>query len=151
MIALGICLAVIGTFILIISMGNKLLGSEVGENLEAKSPVHSPAPKTPITITAEQLYAEYDENEVRADRLYEGKMLEISGVVDRVSVTFGEIELILNDGGAWSFVQVNCHFNDDQSESVAELNSGDKLVIMGKCRGKAIFPSLLNCTIISKS
>jgi len=105
--------------------------------------------EAPISVTAADLYNQYDENEVSADRLYMDKLLQVSGVIDSVTVTFGQIQVIVTDGQDWSFIAIYCNFEDDQSDAVSALKNGDSIVIQGICRGKALTPALDNCTIIS--
>ncbi len=110
----------------------------------------SPEPsEVPISVTASDLYNQYDENEVNADKLYKDKMLQVSGVIDSVTVTFGQIQVIVTDGQQWSLVMVYCDFEDDQSDAVSALKKGNNVIIQGRCRGKALTPALDDCTIIS--
>jgi len=141
-IALGVVAAIIVLAVIIPKGDSK----PVSASPSVESPEVSEAL---ISVSASDLYTQYDENEVNADKLYKDKLLQLSGVVDSVSVTLGQIQVIINDGQEWSLVMVFCDFEDYQSDAVSALKKGDNVIIQGRCRGKALTPALDDCAIIS--
>jgi len=104
--------------------------------------------ETPIVVTAADFYKAYEDNEVNADKLYKGKSIEITGVVNQVTVTLGTMQVILDDGDPMNFMAVYCNFKDSEEDAVAKLSAGDAVTIRGECTGKAIFPSISSCIIV---
>lgn len=113
---------------------------------ETPAPTKDPV-ESAIKITAEDLLAEYQDNEVAADNKYEGKILLVEGVVDNVGKDiFGDVYVTL--GGP--FENVQCTF-DKQTEidKVSELHPGDKIKVLGKCTGESITsPMMDDCSIV---
>lgn len=128
----------------------------------AKSPVpqkiyNEPTSKTvtksqnpqAISIEAGVLHKEYQENEVLADQKYKGKILSVSGVVEGVKKgyhpqTYKEqyyvtlrVSLVYD---------VRCFFTGNASE-IAQLKSGQNVVIKGTCIGKELEVCLDNCSL----
>ncbi len=83
-------------------------------------------------VTASQLYASYDGNEVAADEKYKGKKLAVTGIVGNISKgIFDEAIVSLEIG----FLQnINCDFGDN-TKAVSRLSKGDRITIIGKCEG----------------
>jgi len=83
----------------------------------------------PIKITATQLYAEYDENPVRADQKYKGQLLQVSGVVDSI----GHDYVSLNAGAF--LATIHCSFAAEQQPQIAQVDKGQLVTIQGRCTG----------------
>lgn len=87
-----------------------------------------------IKVSAQQLYAEYKENEVAADQKYKGKTLEISGtinnigkdIIDNPYITLDVDELIAS---------VQCSFKKSEEDVVANLKKGQEVIVIGKGNG----------------
>lgn len=87
--------------------------------------------------TAKELMQEYDANIVNADEEYTDVVMVISGTVNSISKTNNDknLAVILESGTYFYGVQLN--FKTSQTESVAALNKGDKITVVGKCSGKS--------------
>ena len=92
-----------------------------------------------ISITAADLIEAYDNNEIRANRLYKGKRLEIRGFVGNVAedllrnpflVLTPERDPLLTSLG------VQCYVRD--ADVLAELDKGMEVVLRGKGGGKVL-------------
>lgn len=92
-----------------------------------------------IEITAAELYAAYDENEIAADAKYTGKMLKITGIVDDISKDIlDRVYITLKTNELFNSIQ--CYFVSSSAiEAVAQLKEGDEVVVVGKCKGKNVF------------
>lgn len=100
-----------------------------------------------ITISAEDLAKEYEENEVRADKNYKGKVLEISGTVKSIGVSFSQTYIVLSSGKDFSITDIQCFFKDKaEIDMVADLDEGDVVTLTGKVSGKSLNVSVENCT-----
>ena len=101
---------------------------------------------TGITISAEDLYKAYASNEAEADKLYQGKILIVTGTVGTTSTPaegMGRAAVILVD--AHQKEMVNCFgFAAADKDAISKLKSGQKVTVKGKCLGKVAtdIPSL---------
>ena len=93
---------------------------------------------SPITISAEDLYKAYESNAAEADKLYQGKIVIVTGTVGTTSTPdegMGRPAIILVD--AHQKPIVNCFgFATDNKEAISKLKTGQKISVKGKCMGK---------------
>lgn len=91
-----------------------------------------------ITVSAEDLYKAYESNEAEADKLYQGKIVIVTGTVGTISTPeqgMGRPAIILIDVKQKPIV--NCFgFSADAKDAIARLKSGDKVTVKGKCMGR---------------
>src|SRR5712691_8456467 len=91
-----------------------------------------------ITISAEDLYKAYQSNEADADKMYQGKIVIVTGTVGTTSTPdegMGRPAIILVD--AHQKPIVNCFgFATDNKEAISKLKTGQKISVKGKCMGK---------------
>jgi len=105
------------------------------KNLTANFKTISPPSEEVIKITAEQLVAEYEENQVRADLNYKGKILEVSGEIGHIGkVLFSDDPSVSLTAGFLS--SVVCLFDSSWQSQVAQLEIGQYVTIQGTCRGE---------------
>ena len=109
--------------------------------LGACAPATTPAPTT-IKITAAELYAEYEANEVAADLKYKDDHLEVSGVVTDICATSqitGKPVIFLAESLDAPFMEgVTVHLSADQKVKLATLSKGDSVTVVGICEGIAL-------------
>jgi hypothetical protein len=86
-----------------------------------------------IKISAVDLAREYEENEVRANNNYKGKLLLVTGTVESIdSGIFNSVSITLNDGNRYSFSHPMFSFREQaEKDKVAQLNIGDYVTILG--------------------
>ena len=104
------------------------------------------APTTPdVTITAMQLWKDYDANEVAADNKYKGKWLLVSGEVDSVTKDFsGWPYIILKSPNL--IMRTPVRFSSDQTTFAAGLQKGQTVSTLCRCRGQSMgSPDLVDC------
>jgi hypothetical protein len=101
------------------------------------------APGTPVT--AENLVKEYDEDEQAADARYKGKVLDVTGTVQRVDF-FPTVSLKSGNQGD----SVSCRILNEQEMAARALVPGAKVRVRGICEGKTAFSVSLKSCIISK-
>jgi uncharacterized repeat protein (TIGR02543 family) len=98
-----------------------------------------------IKITAAQLYYEYDQNPVRADQNYKGKILQVSGWVNNI----GNDYINLDVGGI--LASVDCFFDPEQRPEIAQVSEGQHVTVQGQCDGFSSFfltVYLRHCTLM---
>lgn len=99
-----------------------------------------------IKITAKELMSEYKANEIAADNLYKGKLLEVSGNVDNIGKDILDspyITLKTNE----MFDTVQCMIKDSEVDKASILKEDDSIILEGKCSGGGLFLLLKDCVI----
>ena len=102
-----------------------------------------------LSISATELINAYKENEVKADKMYKGKIVEVSGIVDGIDSDMNDKAVVtLSDGDEFSIYTVSCYIDDENQDKACELNKGENVTIIGKADGEVIgLPSIKDCKI----
>jgi len=110
----------------------------------------------PISVSAKELYQAYDDNAVRADAMYKGKVLRVSGrVTDIGRDILGTPYIHLAGGkGCWfkgDYIGwgVQCFFENEDAQRLLHVSKGNYITLIGMCLGKSIGPDvvLVKCKI----
>ena len=102
-----------------------------------------------LNISATELINAYKENEVKADKIDKGKIVEVNGIVDAIDSGIDDKAVIrLSDGDEFSFYNVHCYIDDENQDKACELKKGENVTIIGKEDGEiAGQPCIKNCKI----
>lgn len=93
-------------------------------------------PKVDVEINASDLYAAYHANEVSADEQYKGKRISITGTIGMIGKDVFDNPYISFRIG---YLQgVNCYFSDENNKIISQLSKGQKITIIGTCRGMTL-------------
>lgn len=105
--------------------------------------------ETAIEVTAVDLIAAYDENEVSADNEYKDKTLKITGTVSDIGVDVANRSYIMlkDENDPYAILGVQCYFEDDQKDAIAQLKKGDAVTVTGTCEGKVVSVSIKDCQV----
>ncbi len=87
------------------------------------------------TLSANQLYSEYHNNEVAADAKYKGKVVIVSGTIQDIRKDIMDNAYIVI-GGRGFLDGVQCTFTKGEESSVARLSKGERVTIKGEVAGK---------------
>ena len=91
-----------------------------------------------VSVSAEDLNRAYQTNEADADKLYQGKIVIVTGTVGTVSAPgegMGRPAVILVDPQQKEIV--NCFgFPAEARDAIKKLKPGQKVTVKGKCMGK---------------
>ena len=99
-------------------------------------------------ISADQLIATFNENEVKANNMFAGQILDVEGEVSEISVVFGEVYVTLKSSDEWEFTQVQCFIPDDADMSIIEsLSPGNIVIVRGEVEGKSFNVEMKNCEV----
>ena len=110
-------------------------------------PVPTPTP-VPLEVTAEEIYQDYDSNEVAAKAKYEGRMALITGSISSVTEAGGGYDVKLATDTSFSIMDIVCKVNKSEIASVITLSEGQEVTILGKIKGKGIFDvEVTDCTV----
>jgi hypothetical protein len=100
-----------------------------------------------IPVSAEQLLADYEANEVAADEKYKGKRLEVTGTIDNIGKDVLDNSYVaLKTGKQYDFRSVQCYFDDNSV--LVTLSKGRRVKITGRCDGLFGTLSLKDCKLV---
>src|SRR5262245_47847617 len=95
--------------------------------------------KPVATLTAEELLAEYQKNEIGADQKYKEKPVQVTGTVSEVQKdVLGRYYVGLGTAQENEMFDVMCYLDKSAEEDAGKLKKGDKVTIMGLCQGKTL-------------
>jgi hypothetical protein len=100
-----------------------------------------------IKVSAEDLINEYEENELKADKKYKDKHLEITGIIYNISKVLNQTTVDLGNGEDLQVTTVNCKFAKKYEDDVAELEKGSTIIVTGICEGKGWSVDIKGCEI----
>ena len=102
-----------------------------------------------LNISATELINAYKENEVKADKMYKGKIVEVNGIVEGIDSGISDDAIVrLSDGDEFSFDDVICYIDDENQDNACELNKGENVIIIGEASGEiAGTPCIKDCKI----
>lgn len=114
----------------------------------ATAPTVAEKPKTrAVPVSATQLFADYQGNEVSADDKYKGKKLLVSGSIASVDKDFtGSIIVRLRTSN--QFMPVDATLEDSEKAKAGKLTKGESTTV--RCEGNGMVlgrPQLGDCTI----
>jgi ABC-type lipoprotein release transport system permease subunit len=98
-----------------------------------------------LTISSKDLIKAYTINEEKSDRLYAGKIIEVSGFIKEISFLNNRNTIILNSNT--ETFGVICDVNPNQKEKIKLLKKHQKISVKGICKGFLKDVILLNCSI----
>ena len=77
-----------------------------------------------LNISATELINAYKENEIKADKMYKGKIVEVNGIVDAIDSGIDDKAVVrLSDGDEFSFYNVHCYIDNDNQNKACELRA----------------------------
>ena len=93
------------------------------------------------------MFAAYRKQKAASDKLYKGKLLEVTGTIDDVGTDpiFQAPEVMLSSGATPQASGVDCIFETKYAAQVAKLQKGQTLAVLGTCDGYAVNVLLLHC------
>ncbi|MHC5038329.1 MAG: OB-fold protein [Planctomycetota bacterium] len=103
--------------------------------------------KPALTVSAAQLFKDYEENEVAADEKYKGKILQVSGEVSDIGKDIMD-KMYVNLKTENMFMHVQCYFSDKHKDKLKTMKKGQQVTIKGKCDGKLMGVNLRGCLLV---
>lgn len=97
------------------------------------------------TITAKNLTANYEANEVKADENYKGKTFYVEGTVTDIKKDILDDIYVVLEGNEM-FRDVQCFFDDKNTAS--QLQKGMRVTFQGKCDGLMMNVLMKNCVLV---
>eukprot|EP00914_Ancora_sagittata_P003297 GHVO01006842.1.p1 GENE.GHVO01006842.1~~GHVO01006842.1.p1 ORF type:complete len:169 (+),score=5.55 GHVO01006842.1:27-533(+) len=139
------------TFIIFIMIVVGSVGSRVNDVIEEEAKkvkivddVKNDKVKPDMVITAYELSRDYEENELRADKKYKGKLVKVDGEVEDISKILGSSGITLV---GYEFSWISCNFAEVDEESIAKLDKGDKVSVVGYIDGYGFSVDMSKCKL----
>lgn len=90
-----------------------------------------------VSVSAEEIYSAYQENEVNADSLYNGNVISISGTISDITTEAisGDPCVCLDSGDSLGIYPIQCFFGVEYAEKISGLSDGETITIIGECTG----------------
>lgn len=111
-----------------------------------KGRVHPIYSQTPIKVSADQIYKEY-QDEKTADAKYLGHLAEVTGVVDRTGMdSFGQFYALLKGGDAIG--TVICYFPKKMNDMSAQVKPGQPITVRGIVLNRLMNVILDECVMV---
>jgi hypothetical protein len=105
-------------------------------SLDTDTDTQKVSTQTPsYTLSAHQLYSDYNSNEVAADSKYKGEVVIVTGTIQDIGKDIMDNAYIVIGGGGF-LDGVQCTFTSGQQSSVASLSKGQKVKVKGEVSGK---------------
>jgi hypothetical protein len=124
----------------------KCMDGSVEVTLGAPPEITKPAAVV-VDVTAKQLLADYQENEIAADAKYKGQALRVKGKVTRISKDIFDAPLV-DLATSNQFMPVYATFASEGARALAELKRGQQVTV--RCRSKGVsmaHPLLEDCVL----
>ncbi len=103
---------------------------------------------TATSVAVDRLLADYKANEVRADGLYKGKYLTVSGTVGDVKKDIMDsMYVTVGTGKVFEIPEIQCHLNADQTARASALSKGSKVTVVGRADGLMMHVQFRDCEI----
>ena len=137
------------TFIVLIIMAVLALGSDDSDKDKKKNASSGPPveDRTPVgTFTAAQLHNMYNNNRVAADAAVKGKFIKVIGIIHYIGKTLGDPYVQLETGG----LEINVFFGRGNDDQVIDLQPGQRITVIGKCKGERVMMVMIDNARIVK-
>jgi hypothetical protein len=103
--------------------------------------------KAAYQLTATQLYETYQQDEKKADSLYLGKVIEVSGAIDNLQKTDSTVNILLSAGQPTG--GINCSLPAEEGSKTSALSKGATVRVKGRCVGFLMDVTLVDAVIIN--
>ena len=100
--------------------------------------------KAEVTVTADQLLADYEANEQAANDKYLGKVVQVSGKVAQVTSEDGKNKVVFETGNPISGVITEL----EEGNNAEGINAGEEATVKGMCSGYLSDVILVRSTVV---
>jgi hypothetical protein len=102
--------------------------------------------KAVYSLTSDQLFTAFDENEATANDKFLGKVIEVTGMVTGIEKTDkGQLILLLSCNSPMGGIR--CTFETNQDNVSKKVTTGSSHMVKGKCSGMLMEVVLDNCSL----
>ena len=97
-------------------------------------------------LTVQQLVSAFSQNEMRADSMYAGAVLELEGRLKEMILNDSTLILLLGD--STQMTGVSCYLNKNQKEKYTSIRRGEIVKIKGICNGMLLDVVMDKCILL---
>lgn len=116
-----------------------------------KNTIQAPITQAAIQVSSIQIANDYEQNEARADSIYKGKLLHVTGTITRISKDFTN-STVLGLQTTNEFNNVHAELEKSEEQKAINLQKGNEVTVQCQGNGEVVSTPMLNkCTFISKS
>ncbi len=113
---------------------------EEGANVQEE-----PAAEEAISVSAQELDAEYEKNQVAADEKYNDKKVLVTGTVNDIGKDMmGDSTVTLSGSNPFG---ITCVFEKSEQAKLAQVSKGDTVTVRGICKGKSLNITIAYATL----
>ncbi len=111
-----------------------------GNNTETTKPIEY------IEVSASDLFAAFQENEIAADEKYTGKPVKVAGTINSINSKSGltSANILLDVEGMFFLGCVQCNFNSENAKVLANVEKGQAVTIVGTCNGLSLYNVIIS-------
>lgn len=125
-------------------VGNKAPAPPANSSPRASSAKSDP----PVQVNIGQLLSNYKDNEVRADNLYKGKQVQITGIVGNIKKDImNSLYVTLGTGAQFEIPEVQAFFDDSMNSQLGGLSKGQQLTVVCRVSGLMMNVLVKECVI----
>ena len=121
------------------------IGIAVGIYLYQKPRSTAASQQTDFTLSADELYHQFEANETVANQKYAGKIIEVTGTVGEVQKTDSACSVLLTTTAATG--GINCSL---AAANMNTIQQGERITIKGKCAGYLMDVNVLDAVLVIK-
>lgn len=126
-----------------------VIGGIVGYKMYNKPHTDIASTKPEITLTATELFNDFDQDEQMANEKYLGKIVEVSGTINQVNKTDGEIVSVSLETGDL-LAGMTCLLDEVDNSHRSDFSEGEDVTMRCICTGKLMDIELNRCVEIKK-
>ncbi|MBN2668762.1 MAG: hypothetical protein JXR60_05990 [Bacteroidales bacterium] len=103
--------------------------------------------QTDYTWSADNILKQFDENSIKAEEDFKGKVYHIKGFVKDVGKDImGKPYIVIGNSRGMGSVQ--CMFDKNKTKQLAELKKGNEVVVKGKIFSKMMYVMAEDCELV---
>ncbi len=102
--------------------------------------------KPAAVLAAASLVTEFEADEAKSNKLYLGKIIEVTGIIDATNTDEKGILYVTLRGV--DLAGVGCQFEKNKLSASIKLNPGETVTIKGICTGILVDVVLVDCVIV---
>ena len=96
-----------------------------------------------VSISAQELYHQFEQDETSANKKYLDKVIEVKGVVNEVQQSDTTLNILLSGGNGMG--GINCSIAEKNPSG--NIHKNEMMTIKGRCTGFLLDVSLVDCVI----
>jgi hypothetical protein len=122
------------------------LGAGIGYYMFSKKVPSMAGEASVLSVSAEQLFADFSADETAATAKYVGKIVTVTGKVKESStLEDGTPKVMLETGSDFG---VSCEFDPNTKHPKTQFQPGEALTVKGNCAGLSFDVQLARCVVV---